>query len=232
MEFSRDLARVTHTFEFITAVAYLHDQYPHHKTDTLKDLLNGDYYGDKRCGQFITHMDVALALCIINDTVPCWDEGRLFYAAYRGIPHPRSDYTSLNSPNFKTIRWLGEQLAKEVNRYQNAVVSVNSVLRKIDSNVSYLGTNRTVAYWNDRRDQNCTFIINTLRNILVQGRHLKRYWESLFWFLPKDNENYNLPLTFKRVTVDGVPNAVKVYVRSKRHKLCLCTRNSYLILGV
>lgn len=230
MEFSRDLARVTHTFEFINAVAYLSSQYPHHKVDTLVDLLNIEYYKKERKGQTIRPMDVWLALRVISGVQPEWPEGLLFFSALNGLPYTREEYTDINKPNFKTITQLAKVMRKAVEYRINALSVVSDTLAAIDT-IPQAGSNQTLAYWKDNRDTRYSLVINTVRNLLVDGRRFRRFWEMQFWFLPK-SERYPIPLLLKRIDVSGKPNAVKVYVTTRKHKLCICTRNSYLLTGI
>jgi len=230
MEFSRDLARVTHTFNFITAVAYLRDQYPHHKVETLTFLLNSEYYKHERKGQVVKDMDVWTALAIIENKMPSWPEGRLFFSVFYGLSYTREEYAEINRPNYKTIVHLAELLRKDVDYRINALEVINATLKKIESEC-HPGGGRTIAYWKDGRSARHELVINTVRNLLVDGRTFRKQWESQFWALPKQDE-YPVPLLFKRIDVDGKPNAVKVYVRTRKYKLCICTRNSYLLAGI
>lgn len=230
MEFSRDLARVTHTFNFITAVAYLREQYPHHKVETLTFLLNTEYYNKERKGQIITDMDVWTAMAILDNKMPSWPEGRLFFSVFYGLSYSRDEYAELNRPNYKTIEHLAELLRKDVDYRINALETITNAIAEIEREI-HPGSNRTIAYWKDGRNRRHELVINTVRNLLVDGRTFRKQWESQFWALPKQDE-YPVPLLFKRIDVDGKPNAVKVYVRTRRHKLCICTRNSYLLAGI
>lgn len=230
MEFSRDDARITHTYEFITAVAYLRDQYPQHKADKIADLLNIEYYADKRGKTKITNIDVHLAFCIIDQTPPSWLEGKLFYSAVYGIDYQREEYAELTKPNWRLLQHLAKQLRIEIDRKTNVLNQIRNCLAVVDRQQHFGGN--TLGYWKDKLPEVQQNIINATRKVLVDGKRMRRYWSSLFWFEKKDPENYALPLTFKRVAVPGVPNAAKVYIRTRRHQLCLCTRNSYLIVGV
>lgn len=230
MEFSRDLARVTHTFNFITAVAYLKDQYPHHKVETLTFLLNSEYYKRGRKDQVIKDMDVWTALAIIENKMPSWPEGRLFFSVFYGHSYSREEYAELNRPNYTTLVHLAKNLRKEVDYRINALNVIDASIKKIDSEPRP-GASNVLAYWKDKRDARCELIINTVRNLMVDGRTLRSAWESQFWFMPKQEE-YAIPLLFKRIDVPGHSNAVKVYVRARHHKLCICTRNSYLLAGI
>lgn len=230
MEFSRDAARVTHTFEFITAVAYLTTQYPHHKLETVATLLNDLYYKKERRGITIEALDVWLAMTVIKQEPPSWPEGLLFYSEIYGIPYTREEYAELNKPNYKTIVHLAKNVKKAMDYRINALSVINNTLTKIDGELYYKeGT--TLSYWKDNRFPKCDLVVNTVRNLLVDGRNFKRYWEAQFWFMPK-REDYAIPLLFKRIDVQGKPNAVKVYVRTRKHRLCICTRKSYLLAGI
>lgn len=230
MEFSRDAARVTHTFDFITAVAYLTEQYPQHKPEKIATLLNDTYYIKERGAIRIEAIDVWTALSVIKQQPPSWLEGLLFYSAIHGVPYTRSEFGELNKGNYKTIVHLAKQVRKEIDYRNNAATVINNTLSKIDQEV-YPGAGHTLAYWKDNRDSRFSLVINTVRNLLLDGRQFKRQWQSQFWFLPKQ-EDYVIPLLFKRIAVEGKPNAVKVYVRTRKHKLCICTRNSYLLAGI
>lgn len=230
MEFLRDLARVTHTYEFINAVAYLREQYPQHKTTKLTEMLNTEYYRKERQSVTITELDVALADCIIQRRMPVWPEGELFYSVFYNAPYVRSDFPELNKRNYKLIVLLAKKMRIYVDYRINAVASLRSALAKIDTEV-HVGSDRTLAYWKDKRGDIYTQVINTVRNLILDSRDFKRFWTAPIWYIEKDDQ-YSLPLLVKKIDVSGKPNAVKVYVRTRYHKLCICTRNSYLLMGV
>lgn len=230
MPTSRDDARITHTYDFITAVAYLREQYPHHKPDKLAELLNYNYYTQERGNTKITNIDVNLAICIIDRTPPTWPEGLLFYCSVYGVDVKREQFAELNARTWRLMQFLARQLRWELKRHNNVLTQIRNGLNAISRQRHFGGS--VLGYWQDKLPKNQEIVIASARKLLVEGKSLKRFWESMFWFLPRDPENYALPLSFRRIEVPGEPKAAKVYIRTAKHQLCLCTRNSYIKVGV